>query len=85
MSQHSLFRMLLSQGAYNLPWPLAVLFSASVFIWRLIWSSDFRRVLPQRLGFVPETTSNRPVLWIHGVSVGEIKTAGNLVRRLKER
>ena len=80
-----MFRMLLSQGAYNLTWLLAVLFYAPVFVWRLVWSSGFRRVLPQRLGFVPETRSNRPVVWIHGVSVGEIKTAGNLVRRLEER
>ena len=80
-----MFRMLLSQGAYNLTWLLAVLFYAPVFVWRLVWSSSFRRVLPQRLGFVPETRSNRPVVWIHGVSVGEIKTAGNLVRRLEER
>jgi len=77
--------MLLSQALYNLTWLLAALFYLPVFIWRLALSSDFRRVLPQRLGFVPETTSNRPVIWIHGVSVGEIKTAGNLVRRLEER
>ncbi|MHC4077018.1 MAG: 3-deoxy-D-manno-octulosonic acid transferase [Planctomycetota bacterium] len=85
MRKHSLFRMLLSQGVYNLTWLLAALFYLPVFMWRLVLSSGFRRVLPQRLGFVPETTSNRQVIWIHGVSVGEIKTAGNLVQRLGER
>lgn len=82
--KHSLFRMLLSQGVYNLTWLLAALFYLPVFVWRLVSSAGFRRVLPQRLGFVPETSSNRPVIWIHGVSVGEIKAAGNLVRRLEE-
>lgn len=77
--------MLLSQGVYNLTWLLAVLFYLPVFIWRLVSSASFRRMLPQRLGLVPESTSNRPVIWIHGVSVGEIKTAGNLVQRLQER
>ncbi|MBL8899233.1 MAG: 3-deoxy-D-manno-octulosonic acid transferase [Planctomycetes bacterium] len=55
------------------------------FLLRFATSRRFRRGLPQRLGFVPLRSSKQPCIWIHGVSVGEVKAAGALARGLRER
>lgn len=53
---------------------------------RLLWRSrrapDYRRRWPERLGWVPRLATDRPVLWIHAVSVGEAQAAEPLIRQL---
>jgi 3-deoxy-D-manno-octulosonic-acid transferase len=66
------FLLLLVAG---LPW----------FALRFATSRRFRRGLKQRLGFVPVRAGTGPCVWIHGVSVGEVKAAGALARGLRER
>jgi 3-deoxy-D-manno-octulosonic-acid transferase len=66
------FLLLLAAG---LPW----------FAFRFATSRRFRRGLKQRLGYVPIRSSAQPCVWIHGVSVGEVKAAGALARGLRER
>ncbi len=54
-------------------------------LWRMVVD---RRSLPgiaERLGSVPRSAPGAPVVWIHGVSVGEVKAAGTLIRALRER
>ena len=53
-------------------------------VWRMVIDSRYRRGVPERFGFVPKTEGDRPVVWIHGVSVGEVKAAGSLIRALRE-
>jgi 3-deoxy-D-manno-octulosonic-acid transferase len=40
--------------------------------------------LRQRLGDIPSLKSDRPIIWLHCVSVGEVRAAQPLVRRVKE-
>ena len=45
-----------------------------------------RLFLKDRLGFrIPEKKSLKPSLWIHAVSVGEVLSLQNLIRKIKER
>lgn len=47
----------------------------------------FRKYLPtlrERLGFVPRIDGERPI-WIHAVSVGELRAVDPLIRQLRER
>ena len=43
------------------------------------------RVFARRLGFLPPLPDDRPVIWIHGVSVGEVKAAERFVQALRQR
>ncbi len=53
-------------------------------VWRIVLDPRYRRGMRQRLGFVPRSRGDRPVVWIHGVSVGEVKAAGSLIKQLQE-
>jgi 3-deoxy-D-manno-octulosonic-acid transferase len=54
-----------------------------VFCWRWLFDRRFRLSVPQRMGYVDVARSGRDLVWIHGVSVGEIKAATNIVARLR--
>jgi 3-deoxy-D-manno-octulosonic-acid transferase len=53
-------------------------------VWRLVFDGRYRRGLPERLGFVRASEPGKRVVWIHGVSVGEVKAADTLIARLRE-
>lgn len=57
-------------------------------ILKLCWSSvrnpDYRRRWPERFGFI-SGQHDRPVIWVHAVSVGEVQAAVPLINRLLER
>jgi 3-deoxy-D-manno-octulosonic-acid transferase len=40
--------------------------------------------LRQRLGDIPDLNSDRPIIWLHCVSVGEVRAAQPIVQRVKE-
>ena len=48
----------------------------------------YRKHIPERLGFIPGDIplklENTPRIWIHGVSLGEIKVANSIIRSLEE-
>jgi 3-deoxy-D-manno-octulosonic-acid transferase len=71
-------------GVYHVVYLLVFLFYAPVLLWRMLTDPRYRRGLRQRMGSVPRTRGGGRVVWIHGVSVGEIKAAGTLIRRLRE-
>lgn len=54
-----------------------------VLLWRLATSERYREGLLARMGWVAPTQGNRRVIWIHGVSVGEIKAAGSLIAMIR--
>ncbi len=58
------------------------------FVWRAVYSRQYRDRLPQRLGFrlglSPPKGGNMRRIWIHAVSVGEVNAAVPLARCLLE-
>lgn len=64
----------------------ALLYLATPLIWlRLLWRSyrqpEYRHYLGERWGFYREH-ANRPLLWVHAVSVGETRAAQPLIEAL---
>lgn len=52
--------------------------------WRGLRNRDYWRRIPERFGFIPSLGSAR-VIWVHAVSVGEVRAAAALVQALCER
>lgn len=78
-------RTLLLRMVYECLFHLLLLLAAPWLIVRYLTSRRLRVRYKQRLGFVPVRQSKKPCVWIHGVSVGEVKAAGALARGLRER
>lgn len=62
-----------------------VVVCAPIGLWRLLSSRRYRGSFRERCGLVPRSSGSRPVLWVHGVSVGEVKGLGRLIAALEER
>ncbi|MEM7204398.1 MAG: 3-deoxy-D-manno-octulosonic acid transferase [Planctomycetota bacterium] len=77
------WRAALAMGVYQVVFAGALLAYAPVLLWRLATNPAYRRGIPQRFGRVPRSSGERPVVWVHGVSVGELKVAGTLIERLR--
>lgn len=54
-----------------------------VLLWRSLSDRTHRVGLRERTGRVPRLATDKPVVWVHGVSVGEVKAAGNFLARLR--
>ena len=52
--------------------------------WRGLRNRDYWRRIPERFGFIPSLGGAR-VIWVHAVSVGEVRAAAALVQTLCER
>lgn len=74
----------LTMGIYQPLFALAFLLWSPVLLWRLLFDKRPRSNLRQRLGFVRAPVDARPLVWIHGVSVGEVKAASNFIARLRQ-
>jgi len=75
----------LTLGIYQPLFALAFLFYSPVALWRLMFAPKGQRVsMRERMGRVPRRRdTSRPLVWIHGVSVGEVKAASNFVAELR--
>ena len=71
--------------AYDVILTAVLILGLPYFLFRLATSRRYRTGLRQRFGFVPVREAKGPCLWIHGVSVGEVKAAGPLIQAMKER
>lgn len=83
-------RIPLSCESAILMWILIDLFYAAVFFAALpvllvkMWQrKGYARVLQNRLRCAPPRPGDRPCLWIHAVSVGEVKLAAGLIKEIR--
>lgn len=72
---------------YNLALVSGLIASAPWWLWRMATASKYREGLPARLGQVPpwlrSAAAQRPVIWLHAVSVGEVLAVSRLVAELE--
>lgn len=73
----------LTMGIYQPVFLLAFLVYSPVLLWRIAFDRRYRKGFRERMGFVPRRRGDRPVVWIHGVSVGEVKAASNFIAQLR--
>ncbi len=68
---------------YSLGLLLAIILASPYWLLRMLWSGRYRDGLAQRLGIVPRNlrdfVGQRPTIWVHAVSVGEVMAASRLV------
>ncbi len=55
------------------------------WVLKFLTSQKYRTGFLQRLGLVVPREGNRPCVWLHGVSVGEILAARELIRLMREK
>jgi len=71
---------------YNLALLAALGAGAPWWLWRMAKTSKYREGLAERLGRVPkhlcDAPGQRPAIWLHAVSVGEVLAASRLVQEL---
>ncbi|MGQ0551844.1 MAG: 3-deoxy-D-manno-octulosonic acid transferase [Planctomycetota bacterium] len=78
-------RVAAAHAVYDLLFLLALLLAALPFLLRALRDRRLWKTARERLGGLPEgAPAGRPV-WIHAVSVGEVKAARPLVRELQAR
>ncbi|HUA99739.1 MAG TPA: 3-deoxy-D-manno-octulosonic acid transferase [Terracidiphilus sp.] len=74
---------------YNIALLAALVAGAPWWLWRMATTQKYREGLLERLGRVPDRMtepdferSDRPILWVHAVSVGEVLAVSRLVKTL---
>ena len=70
---------------YHLLFVLFLALTLPLLLWRLCFDTRYRTGLLQRSGRAPvrPRPAGQRCVWIHGVSVGEVKGAGTLIERLR--
>jgi 3-deoxy-D-manno-octulosonic-acid transferase len=74
---------------YNLALFVALIAGAPWWLWRMATTHKYREGLFERLGRVPRRlvstslSDERPLIWLHAVSVGEVLAVTRLVRTLE--
>ena len=69
--------------AYSLLLSLGLLVLIPYFLYQALAHGKYLEGLRQRFGSLPPITGQRPLIWLHCVSVGETQAARPLVERLK--
>jgi 3-deoxy-D-manno-octulosonic-acid transferase len=59
-------------------------YAVAGLVWRGLRYPAYWRRWPERFGFVPRLAARR-VVWLHAVSVGEVRSAAPLIRAIAER
>jgi 3-deoxy-D-manno-octulosonic-acid transferase len=72
---------------YNVALLLALVLGAPWWLWRMATTHKYREGLLERLGRVPQRLSppvaDRPLIWLHAVSVGEVLAVTRLVQEVE--
>lgn len=61
---------------------IALVASSPAWLYRMLRHGRYRQGLAERLGKAPQRYGLQPVIWIHGVSVGEVRATRLLVEEL---
>ncbi|HET8790276.1 MAG TPA: lipid IV(A) 3-deoxy-D-manno-octulosonic acid transferase [Modicisalibacter sp.] len=77
-------------GKWLSGWPRwlysAALYGLAPLIWRRVWRESLgSRSRCERLGLIDASPSERPVIWLHAASVGEVLAARPLIEALHDR
>ena len=71
---------------YNLALLTGLVASAPWWLWRMATTHKYREGLGERLGMVPawlrSRSAQRPVIWLHAVSVGEVLAVSRFIAEL---
>src|SRR5215475_10887102 len=71
---------------YNLALQAALIASLPWWLWRMATTHKYRDGIGERLGRVPawiaSQAGERPAIWVHAVSVGEVLAVSRLVTEL---
>lgn len=78
------WRRLLPLLLYHVVFLLFGVVYAPVALWRIAFDRRYRAALVPRTGRVEPTGGSHPVVWAHGVSVGEVKGLGRLLEAIEE-
>lgn len=70
---------------YHLVFAFALAVYGPVLAWRWLLDPRYRRGTRERQGRVVRLPPDRPVVWVHGVSVGEVKAAATLIEGVRRR
>ncbi len=68
----------------DIGYALALALGSPLWVYRMIRHGRYRADLGQRFGAVPIRYGLQPVIWVHGVSLGEVNAARTLVAQLHE-
>jgi 3-deoxy-D-manno-octulosonic-acid transferase len=68
--------------ALDLIYAAGLAISSPVWLYRMIRHGRYRDNIAQRFGAAPIRYGLQPIIWIHGVSLGEINAASSLVKEL---
>ena len=60
----------------------ASLLGSPYLLFKILTSERYRSGLNQRFGITTERTGNKPGIWVHGASVGEVITAKSIIERI---
>ena len=60
----------------------ASLLGSPYLLFKILTSKRYRSGLNQRFGITTERVSNKPGIWVHGASVGEVITAKSIIERI---
>ena len=62
----------------------ASLFGSPYLLFKMLTSKRYRSGLNQRFGITTDRLSNKPGIWVHGASVGEVITAKSIIEKIDE-
>jgi 3-deoxy-D-manno-octulosonic-acid transferase len=68
----------------NIGYVLAGLLFLPIAIYRMIFEQRYLRGWENRFGYVPDRYTNRPAIWVHAVSMGEVNAAKPLIEKIQK-
>ena len=75
---------LILQWIVNIGYIIAGILFLPIVVYRMITSKRYLRGWHNRMGFIPKRYGQRPAIWIHAVSVGEVNAVRSLIKKLMQ-